>query len=144
MIPKKLQKLLDELESIEDEFFRSDLLIEYSERFIPVPESIAAKPYPASSKVPACESEVYVFYKKDSDNKLKYHFAVDNPQGISAMAMASIITETLDGASNKQIAAINDDLVYKIFGKGISMGKGMGLRSLVGVVRTIAENNIKD
>jgi len=141
--PHKLKELLEELSSIEDMSLRSDLLIEYAEAFKPVPKEVAHKPFPERSKVPACESEAYVWAQKDSESKLKFYFAVENPQGISAMAMAAILDETLSGELPEAVANIEADIVYEIFGRGISMGKGQGLMAMVSMVKNLAKNECK-
>jgi len=140
MYPEKLKELLDELSSIEDMNLRSDLLIEYAEGFKTVPAEVASKPYSERSKVPACESEAYVWAKKNSEGNLQYYFAVENPQGISAMAMAAILDETLSGEPPEAVAQVEEDIVYDIFGKGISMGKGQGLMAMVSMVRNLAKD----
>ena len=137
-IPSKLSELLAELSQIDDWDLKSDLLIEYAERFKPVPKEIAEPPYPEQNKVPSCESEAYVFTEDAPGGSKRFYFAILNPQGISAMAMAVIIDECISGAPLEEIASISDDLVYDVFGRGISMGKGLGLRSMVQVVKALA------
>lgn len=141
-IPGKLSQLLRELEGIDDEILRSDLLIEYAERFKGVPSSIATRPYPAEHKVPACESEAYVFTESSDNGNLNFYFAVENPQGISAKAMAVIIDDTISGESLENINSIEDDIVNIIFGRAITMGKGIGLRSMIGVVKGLANSEL--
>lgn len=139
----KLDNLLAELDSYEDDYSKADALIELADTFDPVPEEVAKAPYPESNKVPACESEVYVFYKKNSDNTIKYYFAVLNPQGISAKAFAAILDQGLSNEKLEVVSNVDDDIVKRIFGNGISMGKGMGLRSMLGVIKAIANNNLR-
>jgi cysteine desulfuration protein SufE len=140
-IPPPLASLLDEFESLEDLSMRTELLIEYGEQFKEVPESIAERPFPESHKIPACESDAYLFYTKNPDATLNFYFAVENPQGISAKALASILQETLSGAPLQQVSEINEDIAYRIFGRELSMGKGLGLSSMIREVRRIALRN---
>lgn len=142
MNPPLLEKLLLDLESLNDDYLKADTLIELSDQFEQVPEDLAPTPFPSSNKVPACESEVYVFFKKNQDLTIKYYFAVLNPQGISAKAFAVILDQTLSNQPLAQVSQVDDDIIKRIFGAGISMGKGMGLRSMLGVVKAIATNNI--
>jgi cysteine desulfuration protein SufE len=79
-------------------------------------------------KVPACESEAYVFTVPREDGTLDFHYAVENPQGISAMATAVILKDSCSGAPLDQVAHVSTDIVYRIFGNELSMGKSMGLR----------------
>jgi cysteine desulfuration protein SufE len=115
-------------------------LIETADRFEGVPAEICSRPYPKSNLVPACESEAYVFVKKFDDQKIKFYFAVENPQGISAKAMAVILDETLSGSTNKEISNLSEDIVLDLFGGAISMGKGQGLMSMVQMVKYLAAN----
>jgi cysteine desulfuration protein SufE len=83
--------------------------------------------------VPGCESEVYVAQVNG-----EIRIAVDNPQGISAMALAVILQHSLTGASRAEIEAVPEDVVYQIFGKELSMGKSMGLTGMVRMVKGLA------
>lgn len=136
-IPDKLALLLAEFATLTEET-RFDLLIEYADRFVPVPRKIASQPYPELNKVPGCESEVYLWGVKLEDGTIKYHFAVENPQGISAKALAVILDETLSGAKIDEISAIESDFVYRLFGKSLSMGKGQGLMGMVNMCKYLS------
>lgn len=137
-MPEKLQQLLDELRAIDDRDLRFDLLIEFADRFVEVPESVAQRPFPEEHKAPACESEAYGWVIKNTDGSAKLHFAVENPQGISAKALAVILDETLSGSKPEEIQKITEELVYDIFGRSISMGKGQGLMGMVKIVKFYA------
>ena len=69
---------------------------------------------------------------------MKFYFAVENPSGVSAKALAAILDKTLSGLPAKEIATVNCDIVEKIFRQNISMGKGMGLMSMVNAVQALA------
>jgi len=77
---------------------------------------------------------------KNPDGTLKLYFAVENPSGISAKALATILDKTLSGLPAEDVAQITPDLVEAIFRQNISMGKGMGLMSMVQAVRALAKN----
>lgn len=131
--------LVEDFASIDDQGQRADLLIELSEDYVEVPDSIASRPYPDSLKVPGCESDVYLFAVPATNrNSLKYHFAVDNPQGISAMAMAAFIDQTLSGVENSLVKDIDSEFVHTLFGKQLSMGKGQGLTNMIMMVKSLA------
>jgi len=134
---KKLNNLLDELESYDDFDLKSQVLIELADEYQQVPESIAKRPYDKSNLVPGCESEVYVF-KDIVDDLPHFYFAVENPQGISAKAVASIITKTVNGLASSEIKSINEEIVYKIFGKNLSMGKGLGLMNMIKIIKSLS------
>jgi len=134
-MPQKLSELLETLSLFTDENQRIDMLISYADLFKAVPEEIAKKPYPDENKVPFCESGAYVWVKKNVDGTLKLYFAVENPQGISAMTLAVILDKTLSGEKPEALLNLPDDLVYKIFGQGLSMGKNMGLTGIVQMIK---------
>ena len=117
----------------------ADLLIEFAESFVEVPPEVAKKPYSKSNLVPGCESEAYVWSKSHPQKGLKFYFAVENPQGISAKALAAILDQTLSGEAVDEVALVSPEIVYGFFGKGISMGKGQGLMSMVGMFREFAK-----
>jgi cysteine desulfuration protein SufE len=142
--PEKLSNLLDTLASIPDRGERIQVLIGIAERFkkVKVPESIATRPYPEDHKVPGCESQAYVWALENPNGTLKFYFAVENPQGISAMATAVILDETLSGAPLDQIVRVPQDVIYTIFGNELSMGKSMGLMNLIGMVQHYAKQHL--
>lgn len=140
--PEKLYTLLDDFQWITDRNERAEYLIELADQFEGVPERIAVRPYPEENHVTYCESDAYVFAEDQPDGTLKYHFAVENPQGISAMAMSVILDQTLSGQPVEQIAQISDEIVLTIFGRNISMGKGQGLMGIVAMVRQAAKDRL--
>jgi cysteine desulfuration protein SufE len=63
---------------------------------------------------------------------------VENPQGISAKALAAVLDEGLSGCSPDQVQLVSEDIVDQIFGKALSMGKGTGLRGMVRLIKGLA------
>ena len=140
-----LSRLLDHLELIEDRHERIELLIEIADRYRDVPSSVARRPYPRERLVPACESEAY-FWAEDiegPDGPFRIHFAVENPQGISARAMAVILDESLSGRPLEELAELSTDLPHEIFGRELSLGKNLGLAGMVGMVRAAARGRLR-
>ena len=142
MSKTKLRALLDDLNAITDRDEKMEYLIELAEEFKPVSESVATAPFPETARVPSCQSEVFAFANPEGDG-LKFSFAVENPQGISAKAMASILDQTLSGAPLQEVIDVPSDIVYDIFGRNIGMGKGQGLTSMLFMVQTFARNALK-
>lgn len=140
--PEKLQEMLADFAFVNDRSERAELLIDIADRFQPVPERIATRPYPEEYHVKYCESDAYVWSEEQADHTLKFHFAVENPQGVSAKAMAVILDETLSGAPVEQVAEVSPDIVLQIFGKDISMGKGQGLMGMVAAVQRAAKKQL--
>jgi cysteine desulfuration protein SufE len=134
----KLQAVLDTFEMFSDPADRTSLLLSYADQFKEVPKQIASRPFGREHLVPHCESEAYVWAIKAPDGTLKLHFAVENPSGVSAKALATILDRSLSGLPAAEIATITPDIVEKIFRQNISMGKGLGLMSMVQAVRSLA------
>ncbi|NLX10306.1 MAG: SufE family protein [Chloroflexi bacterium] len=142
--PEKLNEMLADFAFVTDRSERAELLIDISEGFEPVPEPIATRPYPEERRVPACESEAYVWSEEQPDGTLKFYFAVENPQGVSAKAMAAILDQALSGAPVEQVAQVSPEIVLQIFGKDISMGKGQGLMGMVAAVQAAARRELAE
>ena len=136
--PEPLQDLLDTFATFDDMSERAQVLISFSDGFKEVPPEVARRPFPKDHLVPACESEAYVWAMLEADGTMKLYFAVENPSGISARALAAMLTKTLSGLTPKEIATVSPEIVERLFRQNISMGKGMGLMSMVGAVRTLA------
>jgi cysteine desulfuration protein SufE len=136
--PEKLQALLDVFAGVTDTQERTQLLLDYAKRFKDVPADVATRPFAKDHLVPHCESEAYVWAVPDGDGTLALHFAVENPSGISAKALAAILQRTLSGLPAVDIARVDPEIVERVFRQNISMGKGMGLMSMVAAVQTLA------
>lgn len=139
--PERLRDVLADFSFVTTRNERIELLMDWADRFEPVPERIAAPPYPEEHRVQYCESEAYVWAEPGADDALQFYFAVENPQGLSAMAMAAILNDTLSGAPSEQVAQVTPDIVLEIFGKDISMGKGQGLMGMVAAVQAAAKRH---
>jgi cysteine desulfuration protein SufE len=137
--PDKLQSIIDELTLIEEPQDRMEFLIDYADKFEEVPEDIAKRPFPAETKVPFCESEAYVFAVQNDNGTIKYYYAVDNPNGVSAKALARIFSITLNNLKPEDIEKISLDVIYKIFGQSLSMGKNMGLTGILQMMKRDAK-----
>jgi len=134
----KLHALLEAFDEFPDPADRTDMLLSYADQFKDVPPEVARRPFAERHKVPQCESDAYAWAMARPDGTLKLHFAVENPSGISARALATILDRTLSGLPAGEIATVSSDIVERIFRRNISMGKGMGLMSMVDAVRALA------
>jgi cysteine desulfuration protein SufE len=141
--PERLADVLETFEMFSDPTERAQLLLSYSDQFQQVPPEVASRPYPKSHQIPQCESEAYAWAIKQPDDTLKLYFAVENPSGISARALATILDKSLSGLPPEQVAQVSPEIVEQIFRQNISMGKGMGLMSMVLAVRALAERAMK-
>ena len=126
-----------------DRGLRAEMLIEYADAFEEVPAAIASRPFPESARAPRCESDAFVFATDNADGTLDYAFAVENPQGLSAKAWAVILDETLSGQPLEQVVKVPQDVVYDVFGRDLSMGKGQGLLGMLEVVQHEARRRLE-
>lgn len=131
---ERLKKIIEGINSLSSRAERIETLISLADKYHPVESNVASPPYSEEHRVQDCESEVYVWTVQQKDGSIKLHFAVENPQGVSAMALAAILDEGLSGSLPEEIAEVSEDVVYEIFGNEISLGKSMGL---TGIVRSI-------
>src|SRR5690348_17059305 len=120
-VPDTLTSLIEDFAFV-DRHERADMLIEYADRFHDVPPEVAERPFPEEAHVTRCESQAYVFATDQPDGTLKYSFAVENPQGLSAKAWAVIMDETLSGQPLEDVVAVSPEAVLDVFGKELSMG----------------------
>ncbi|MGE3074822.1 MAG: SufE family protein [Dehalococcoidia bacterium] len=141
-MPESLERLLEDFK-FADRSERVEMLIEYADRFEEVPESVAKRPFPEDHHVQKCESDAYVWAEDNPDGTLKYYFAVENPQGISAKAWSVIMDETLSGQPLEVVADTPCDIVFTVFGKEVSMGKGMGLMGITDMITAMAKQRLK-
>jgi cysteine desulfuration protein SufE len=136
-----LQETLDDLALLNDRQERIDYLISLAEEF--VNQSPDEVPRSAEARVPGCESEAYIVAEPQGKG-LKFKIAVDNPQGVSAMAMAVILDQSLSGEEPAIVEQVSEDIVYRIFGNELSMGKSMGLTGMVGMVKALARKQMRN
>lgn len=143
-MPQKLDQLLETFDMFPDPTDRTGLLLSYSDQFKEVPREIATRPFPKEHQVPQCESDAYVWAMKRPDGTLQLYFAVENPAGVSARALAAILDRTLSGLPASEIATVSCDIVERIFRQNISMGKGMGLMAMVNAVQALAKRAVEN
>ena len=143
-LPQKLREIIEDFSFLTDRVERQEYLIQLADQFadVRVPASIASQPYDESHRVPACESDAFVWAQEQSDGTLRYYFDVLNPQVLSAMAMSVILNDACSGAPLEEVAAIQPDIVFEFFGKSISMGKGQGLMGIVNMVTAAARRRL--
>lgn len=141
-MPETLERVIQDFE-FADRTERIDMLIEYADRFQEVPSDVAERPFGEEHHVQKCESDAYVWAEDLPDGTLKYYFAVENPQGISAKAWSVIMDDTMSGAPLDVVASTPCDVVFTVFGKEVSMGKGMGLMGITDMVTAYAKQKLK-
>lgn len=140
--PARLQTLLDVFAGVTDVHERTQLLIDFARKFKEVPPEVATRPFAPDHLVKHCESEAYAWAVPNGDGTLKLHFAVENPSGVSAKALAAILDKALSGLTPAEIATVEPEIVERLFRQNISMGKGMGLMSMVQTVAALARRQM--
>lgn len=142
-LPERLRDLMDMFSMMEDRQDRVQALIGIADSFEPVPARIASPPYPETARVPNCESEAFAFAEPLDGGRLRYWFAIENPQGVSAMAMAKVIDDTLSGEDPEQVLRVPPDVIYALFGRELSMGKSAGLMGMIQMVHALTRQAAK-
>ncbi len=144
--PEALQEVLDTFSFLTDRNERAQYLIQLADRFdeVKVPDEISTVPHPTENNVQMCESDAYVWAVDQEDGTQRFYFDVLNPQGLSAMATSVILGDTLSGKPPEQVAEVSTDIILKIFGREISMGKGQGLMGIVGMVKAAAKTKLQE
>lgn len=140
-IPSPLKAVIEDFAFV-DRSERGELLIEAADRFVEVPGRVATRPFPEANHVQRCESEAYVWAEDQEDGTLKFYFAVENPQGLSAKSWGVLMDETLSGQPLEQVAAVSPEVVLAIYGKDLSMGKGQGLMGMLSHVTHAAKQRL--
>ena len=140
---EKLDELQETLDMFSEPSSRAELLIGFADRFREVPADVATRPYPKSHQVPQCESEVYVWSRLNPDRTLRLDFAVENPSGVSARALAVILDRIYSGQPAEDVLALDPEIVERVFRQNISMGKGLGLKSMVMAVQALTRDALK-
>lgn len=142
-LPEKLQEMVDLFSTVTHRDERAQMLIELADQFREVPERVARRPFPEEHRVPRCESDAYVWVEPLGDGTVKYHFAVENPQGLSAKALAVLLDEALSGRPPQEMEKVPTDVVFAFFGKSLSMGKGQGLMGMVTLAKYLASRQAR-
>ncbi|OGF16919.1 MAG: hypothetical protein A2W00_10785 [Candidatus Eisenbacteria bacterium RBG_16_71_46] len=140
-VPVPLAEVLEDIAHL-DRRERAETLIDYADRFREVPPAVATRPFPEQHRVPACESDAFVWSSPRPDGTLQFHFAVENPQGISARALCALLDETLSGQPLEQVAKVSPEIVFALFGAEVTMGKGQGLMGIVDLVTREARQRL--
>ncbi len=141
-LPKPLEDLLADFAFL-DRSDRAELLIEYADKFQEVPGRLATRPFPEEHHVIRCESDAYIWAEDLPGGTLKFHFAVENPQGISAKATAVILDMALSGTPLEVVADVPADVIYELFGRELSMGKNLGLTNMLVMCKTFARRQLE-
>ncbi|MGH2609282.1 MAG: SufE family protein, partial [Tepidiformaceae bacterium] len=142
-MPQALKDVVADFEFV-DRSERAELLIEFADRFQSVPEEVATRPFPEENHVTRCESEAYVWATENEDGTLKYYFAVENPQGLSAKAWAAIMAETLSDEPLEDVVGVSPEVIFDLYGKDISMGKGQGMMGMLDHVQSYARRKLRE
>lgn len=142
-VPARLEELVEDFKFV-DRHERAEMLIEFADEFEDVPERVATRPFPEENHVTRCESEAFVWAEDRDDGTQKYWFAVENPQGLSAKAWAVIMDKTLSGQPLEEVAAVPTDVIFDLFGKELSMGKGQGLMGMLDHVTLAAKRKLRE
>ena len=136
--PQRLAEIVAAFDETEERDFRSEILTDVANRFQDVKPDVARRPFPDDARVPQCESRAFVFVRKLDDGGIEPHFAVENPQGVSAKALATILSESLAGEKPEVIKGISESLVQRLYGNSNSSGKREGLIGMIRLMKKLS------
>ena len=142
-LPENLSQFIEDLRLVEERTERLQVLVSIAKKFKDCIPERAERPFSELAKIPGCESETYAWAIPQSDGTLRFCFAVENPQGISAMLLAYLLDNYLSSLPLDQILSISSDVIYDIFGHELSMGKELGLRMMVERVKWLAKEALR-
>lgn len=140
---QRLDDLHATLAMFDEPSARAELLISLSDQFEEVPPDVAVRPFSQSHRVPQCESEVYVWVRLTPERRLALHFAVENPSGISGRALSVVLKQVYDGQPPEDLLALDPGIVEAVFRQNISMGKGLGLQSIVLAAQALTRDAVR-
>jgi sulfur transfer protein SufE len=138
-LPGPLQEILDGLGGLADRGDRIRSLVSFAEAYSGPDPSAGHRPMDQAHLVPGCEIDIYAWVDVDSDGNVTLDFAVLNPQGVSAKALAVILKRGLEGQPLSSVALVPDDLISRLFGGEVSVGTTIGLTNMVRLVKALAE-----
>ena len=142
-IPEELKEVLETFESLTDRRERSEMLIYYADKFQEVPPEVAQRPFSEEHRVPYCDSQAFVWAVPQNNDTLKFYFAVENPQGISAKALSVLLDKYASDKPVKEVAEISPEIVYTIFGHDLGMVRAEGLRGIVKFIAAFAKQYLQ-
>lgn len=137
--PPLVQEFVDLVALSGDRTERIQTLISLSDRYDGAAASGVSRD--AERRVPGCESEVYLDSAPKGDG-IDLLYAVDNPQGVSAMALAVVLREGLAGRPLQEVLQVSENLPFDLFGAELSMGKSTGLTNMVRMAKALAQREL--
>ena len=137
--------MLDTFAMFADPADRTNLLLGYADQFKEVPREVAARPFGRDHLVPHCESEAYVWALKQPDGTHEALLRGREPVGrVGQGAGGHPPPDRSPGSRPPRSPPITPDIVEQIFRQNISMGKGLGLMSMVQAVQALARAASQD
>ena len=109
-LPARLQEIVADFQLSEGQE-KLDLLLEYAEKFQPVPDWLKTEPS-RMDQVPECMTPVSI-YTEHQDDRVKFYFDIP-PEAPTVRGYAAILTEGLDDATAEEILAIPGDFYLQM------------------------------
>ncbi len=129
-LPGRLAEVVEEFASTPREM-RLELLLEYSEKVPPLPESLAGD-RTQLERVVECQTPFFVAVDVDSDDTVHIHFDAP-PEAPTVRGFAGILVEGLDGVSVKELLETPLDISSRL-GLG-ELVSPMRLSGMSGIMR---------
>jgi cysteine desulfuration protein SufE len=104
---------------------RLHLLLDYAERLPPLPMRLEAARDAGFGRVHECASPVFL-YAEAEDGRIRLHADVPR-EAPTVRGLVGLLVEALDGAAPEEVAAVPDDLLYRL-----GIAQQLGMRRLQG------------
>ena len=125
-----LQETIETFESV-DPAIRLDLLLDYARSLPPLPQSLHEARDQGLGRVTECQSPVFL-YPQVQDGAVHIDAFVPS-EAPTARGLVSLLAQTLEGATPEQVAAVPDDLLYRL-----GLAQQLGMMRQQGLAATIA------
>ena len=109
------------------------LLLDYAERLPPLPDHLKAAHAAGLGRVHECQSPVHL-YPEVTDGTVRLHAAVPR-EAPTVRGLVGLLVEALDGSAPRDVAAVPDDLLYRL-----GLAEQLGMRrqqGIAGVLRRL-------
>lgn len=128
----RLREAVETFEAL-DPPMRLELLLDYANDLPALPEALHAERDAGLGRVPECQAPVYLFTRVEQNGQPRVHLYIDAPEEAPTVrGFASLLLQTLDGAAPEEVAAVPDDLLFRLgIGQALGMTRQRGLSAVL-------------
>lgn len=129
-VTDRLREAVEQFELL-DAPMRLELLLEYARGLPALPEALRAEREAGLGRVPECQAPVFLYVSLGPEGRLRLH--LDAPEEAPTVrGFLGLLQQTLDGATPEEVAAVPDDLLYRLgIGPALGMTRQQGLAAVL-------------